>query len=236
VEVDKHGLGHTVKAYCREHAPLLLVVGDDQKKSALRTYFAECDCYCPVLFARLDTDSKKGYEQVAVGVSRNPYSNSGFSFLLKNVLLPKNSQLVVVHVVTEKPEKTPGRDYLASFKPQCKGKPYAIRSALVYARKERTIPGGIITFVRDRKVELMCLSPKPQGGKKLRAGGKIMSTCMESVMSDFMVLKDDRTLQNLEGASGYSAPSPQRFSSRFLVGTRDDGRMELTDEQDEELS
>jgi len=59
LEADKHGLGHTIKAYCREIAPLVLVVGDAQRKTALRTYFAECDSYCPVLFARIDADSKK---------------------------------------------------------------------------------------------------------------------------------------------------------------------------------
>jgi len=144
----------------------------------------------------------------------------------------------VVHVVTEKNEKTPGRDYLANFKPQCKGKPYAIRSALVYARKEKTIPGGAITFVRDRKVELMCLSPKPQNGKKARVGGKIMSLCMDNMISDMLIIKDDRTLQNLDGASGYAhAPKlamAQRLSSRWL--NIDDGRTELEDEQDEDLS
>jgi len=236
LEVDKHGVGHTIKAYCRDLCPLVLVVGDSMKRSALRAYLSECDSYCPVVLAKSDLqDSKKGYEHIAIGVADNPHSNNGFQFLLKNIRIPKTSQLVVVHVVTNKTDKTSGRDYLSSFKPQCKGKPYAIRSALVYARKERTIPGGIATFCRERKVELMCLSPKPQGGKKARAGGRIVSLCMDTVSSDILIFKDEHTQEageKVEGAGGFS-PRMQlvpRLSSRWL---NVDDSTELTDDVDD---
>jgi len=151
--------------------------------------------------------------------------------LLKNIRIPKTSQVVVVHVVTNKTDKTSGRDYLSSFKPQCKGKPYAIRSALVYARKEKTIPGGISTFCRERKVQLMCLSPKPQGGKKARAGGRIVSLCMDSVSCDILVFKDEHTQagEKVEGGGGFS-PLVPRLSSRWL---NVDDSTELTDSMDD---
>jgi len=227
LEVDKHGVGHTIKAYCRDIGPLLLVVGDASKRSPLRNYFCECDCYCPVVFVKSEFNPTQSqnkdnrYEHLAVGVSENEHSQNGFQFLLENLSIAKTSQLVVVHVVTNKETKPIGRDFLASFKPFCKGRPYAIRSALVYARKERTIPGGLATFCRDRKVEILSISPKPQGGKKARVGGKIMTQCMENVACDILIFKNERT-QPVGGGIGFvpklGAIGPRLSSKWISVG------------------
>jgi len=219
IESDRHGVGHTIKAYSREVAPTLLVVGDS-RKSQLRTYLTECDCHCPLILVKSDLpvpsqedmklDSK--YTNVAIGVHANPHSDNGFKFLLQTMNIPKTSQLVVVHVVVDKDDKPFGREFLASFKPFCQGKQYAIRSALVYARKEKTIPGGLTTFSRDRKVDLMCIAAKPQGGKKARAGGKVVTQCVEQIACDIMIYKDDRT-HSVDKHAGF-APPPARLQTR----------------------
>jgi len=240
LEVDKFGIGHTIKAYCKEISPLLLVVGDSLKKEPLRNYLAECDNHCPVLFVKsefsLSQDRKidTRYQHIASGVARNPYSDNAFNFMLKHINIAKSSQLVVVHVVTTKDDKPGGREYLSSFKPLCKGKPYAIRSALVYARKEKTIPGGLATFCRDRKVELMVVGPKPQGGKKARAGGRITALCMDFIECDLLVYKDERTMEG-QKESGFVPPKlgtiGPRLSSKYLVVSDS----EAADEESEEF-
>jgi len=196
VEVDRHGIGHTIKAYCREVGTKLLVIGDSFRKTPLRSYLAECDCFCPVIFVRSDSpqgEDNSRYANIAVGVTQQQCSLDGVKWLLENIEIPKPSQVVLCHVVTHRDEKAEGREFLNSFKPDCKGKRYAIRSALVYARKEKTVSGGFQTFVHERKIELAFLSPKPQGGKKARAGGKITNHCLDSFLCDILLYKDQTT-------------------------------------------
>jgi len=185
----------------------------------LKTYFAECDCQCPVLFAKsdwslpsADLKSDTRYEHIAIGVAENAHSDSGFKFLLDQLRISKPSELVVIHVVLNREDKPLARGYLESFKPLCKGKPYPVRSALVYARKDKSIAGGLTTFSRDRKLDLMCISPKPQGGKKARVGGKTLSHCLVNLFCDFLIFKDERTM-----ADGTFELLKSRPSSKWLT-------------------
>jgi len=228
LETDRHGVGHTIKIYCKEEGPHLLVAGYSDKQLELMQYFTTADTWCPVLLVKSSLEaspSKPSPRFATVGAAQDnsKHSELAFKWLLSRLSIPKKSQFVVCHVVLAQDDKPKGREFLAAFKPLCEGRPYIIRSALIYAKREKTVSGGLKSFceMKEQSVELMVLAPKPERGakSKTRVGGAITLECIENMPCDVLVYKDEQT-QTAEGQHGYvarlAAPFVKRASIKWL--------------------
>jgi len=224
LELDRHGVGHTIKAWLRDDGPHMFVAGYGHKE--LNEYFATADTWCPVVLVKSEMhpapDKDLRYENVAIAQSSNKHSEHGFAWLLERMKISKDSQLVVCHVVLEKEDKPKAREFLASFKPRCEGKHFIIRSALIYAKKERTTHGGLKSFceMKDKPVGLMVISPRPaeHGKSKTRVGGGTTLASIDILPCDLLYFKDERT-QAADLEQGYVSSrrsSLRRTSSTWL--------------------
>eukprot|EP00457_Paulinella_chromatophora_P006013 gb/GEZN01006031.1/.p1 GENE.gb/GEZN01006031.1/~~gb/GEZN01006031.1/.p1 ORF type:complete len:499 (-),score=88.92 gb/GEZN01006031.1/:223-1575(-) len=206
-EEDWHGVGHTMKVFLKERAPELLVVGKGRNQ-VMAEYWSTCDSPCPVVMvkSRLPTPSPDRentrfyYKNVALTASpRNKHVINSFHWMVAKMDMKHAAQMIVVHVVTSSEAKASGREYINTFRPLAKGLPFLVRSALVCASKDRTIEGGLKSFIKlkDQPVDLCVVSPKPadfgEGRSKTRVGGAITAYCVDNLQCDILIFKDSRT-------------------------------------------
>jgi len=103
IRSDKFGLGHGVKAFCRDLCPSL-IVAPKARHSRLGTYLAQCQS-APVVFAQPRLLSKgvvePPYQRILVLANSNPESHETFRWMCQNVHLPSPSGLFIVHGYNE---------------------------------------------------------------------------------------------------------------------------------------
>jgi len=150
IRSDKYGLGHGVKAFCRDLCPSL-IVAPKAPHSRLSTYLAQCQS-APVVFAQPRLLAEQGiveppYQRILVLANSNPESHETFRWMCQNVHLPSPSGLFIVHGYNEVeglineyetlPEKDPKgalrqrhREILKQFAREYSGK-VAAKTALV---------------------------------------------------------------------------------------------------------
>lgn len=204
---DWHGVGHTMKVFLKEQKPELLVVGKG-RNNLLAEYWSTCDSPCPVVMVKSrlpppDPEREKTrffYKNVALTAApHNKHVINSFHWMVAKMDMKHAAQMIVVHVVTSNEAKVGGRAYIDTFRPLAKGLPFLVRSALVCASKDRTIEGGLRSFVKlkDQPVDLCVVSPKPadfgEGQSKTRVGGAITAYCVDNLACDILIFKDTRT-------------------------------------------
>lgn len=204
---DWHGVGHTLKVFIKEQKPELLVVGKG-RSGLLAEYWSTCDSPCPVVMVKSrlpapdpDRDQTRFYyKNVALTAApHNKHVINSFHWMVAKMDMKHAAQMIVVHVVTSNEAKVGGRAYIDTFRPLAKGLPFLVRSALVCASKDRTVQGGLRSFVKlkDQPVDLCVVSPKPadygEAASKTRVGGEITAYCVDNLACDILIFKDART-------------------------------------------
>eukprot|EP00808_Paulinella_micropora_P030536 g79411.t1 len=150
---DKFGVGHTLKVFCYEHKPFLLVAG--LSKSDLSMYLARCDNCCPVLLVpaaasmgeakfmselqvsespvqretKLTVQTKS--HRVFLSVEDNEQSDQALSWLRGRAVLRRRCSLFLVHGVQEEHQRQAGRSFLDSYSTITQGDREAVLGALV---------------------------------------------------------------------------------------------------------
>eukprot|EP00808_Paulinella_micropora_P007665 g64406.t1 len=231
--VDKFGIGHTVKAFCRQVKPTLLVVGaskdkNDKDKTALRDYWRTCDSFCPVLVVKTEwlapvVGHSWHHQRVMLAQAPTLHCDHAFSFLGKFIRLrePQN-ELVIVHAVMNKNDKPRAREYLAGHAEKCQGKPFIIRSALLYAKKFKTVQASLLAYaeLKGKECDLVVCSPVPNSQdnaqptrpsakhrSKTRVGGQLTDFLLTNLSTDIIFFKDDRTQAMIQGPTqGFMKP------------------------------
>eukprot|EP00457_Paulinella_chromatophora_P008397 gb/GEZN01008428.1/.p1 GENE.gb/GEZN01008428.1/~~gb/GEZN01008428.1/.p1 ORF type:complete len:431 (+),score=32.40 gb/GEZN01008428.1/:41-1333(+) len=189
VSKDKFGIGHTIKVFCSENKPSLLVAG--LTRSELPMYLGRCDNFCPVLLVpamvsmgevkfestlqvsespimretKLTVKTKS--HRVFLSVDNNSQSDKALSWIRNLSSLRRRSSLFLVHGVTEEHQRQSGRAFLDSYSAVTEGDNEAVLGALVDTKGQPL---------------WMCLSIF---AKATPAGGCILQVIAPNAMKEF---------------------------------------------------
>jgi len=200
---DGRGLGHTLKTFTSELKPLLLVLGSNQGGFLKRHLLGSVSDYlqhharCPVMIVKND---RRGFvkhrkaHHVAIALDHNVHSDHCVDWFLREANLPKESLMVLLHVIPDAAAKPEARKFLASFKPKCmeSQKDWNMKSGLVFFRDKKPSE-SLIKYCRDYDVDLLVVASKGKQQIARQIKGSMCDYAVHNFEGDVLVFRDWRT-------------------------------------------
>lgn len=244
---DKFGIGHTLKAFCNETKPTMLVAGLTRKELPL--YLARCDTFCPVLLIpALATlgDAKASQvlrvaaspimrdnvltvttksHRVFLSVDNNKVSDIALDWVRSNSGLRKQATLFLVHSVQQEHERQQGRAFLDSFSSVTEGDKESVLGALIDT-KGQPLWMGMSIFAKASPsngaiLQIIAPSPRATFGGKVRLGGQFTTSVVTNFTTyPLLVYKDENTASEQRASTAWKSRLTRARSSSVISPTR----------------